>query len=217
MGGSNLDNIVLIIMVVSIIIVIITTQNIKKTIPTSDSHTVCISLRCRPIHVSILLQVNLRCKSNEKRLLKISVIRPPPLTHTLLVYLFYFVACDNKADVGTKHLFQFLHPALHLIETIEKQLGSIFDMKDIFFKPKTKINLVETVFVCYVVDKDGPCSRSIENCHNCHFYHHRDRLKRSHYHHSLHRGSLGSRSDQEHEIFLGPPCPILRGGPYIDI
>ena len=133
------------------------------------------------------------------------------------VAMFYFVACDNKADVGTKHLFQFLHPALHLIETIEKQLGSIFDMKDIFFKPKSKINLVETVFVCYVVDKDGPCSRSIENCHNCHFYHHRDRLKRSHYHHSLHRGSLGSRSDQEHEIFLGPPCPILRGGPYIDI
>ena len=147
-----------------------------------------------------------------------AVLLSLPRCHgALIVYLFYFVACDNKADVGTKHLFQFLHPALHLIETIEKQLGSIFDMKDIFFKPKTKINLVETVFVCYVVDKDGPCSRSIENCHNCHFYHHRDRLKRSHYHHSLHRGSLGSRSDQEHEIFLGPPCPILRGGPYIDI
>ena len=63
MGGSHLvDNIVLIIMVVIIIIVIITTQKNGKTISTSDSHTVCISLRCRPIHVSILLQVNLMQK-----------------------------------------------------------------------------------------------------------------------------------------------------------
>ena len=62
MGGSHLENIVLIIMVVIIVIVIITTQKNGKTIPTSDSHTVCISLRCRPIHVSILLQVNLMQK-----------------------------------------------------------------------------------------------------------------------------------------------------------
>ena len=92
MGGSHLvDNIVLIIMVV--IIVIITTQKNGKTIPTSDSHTVCISLRCRPIHVSILLQVNLRCKSNEKRLLTISVIRPPPPPHTHTACLSFLLCC----------------------------------------------------------------------------------------------------------------------------
>ena len=31
-----------------------------------------------------------------------------------LFFCFYFVAGNDKADIRTKHLLQFLHPALHL-------------------------------------------------------------------------------------------------------
>ena len=77
-------------------------------------------------------------------------------------FCFYFVAGNDKADVGTQHLLQLLHPALHLVETemmkigVETVTNNIAQhMKNIIMKLRNEINLVETVLVCYVIDKDG--------------------------------------------------------------
>ena len=37
-----------------------------------------------------------------------------------LFFCFYFVAGNDEADIRTKHLLQFLHPALNLFQTVMK-------------------------------------------------------------------------------------------------
>ena len=95
----------------------------------------------------------------------------------LFFYLFfciYFVASNDKADIRTKHLLQFLHPALHLFQTVVDYCQNLWHWKNIH--QRHRITHADHFHKYYKWDQPcGNCPRLL--CHRQGLLLHQDHLK----------------------------------------